>query len=164
MHISHMRKRTPALVNDKWKFMTRQGGTERTCKLWLYPELDSSWVVQECDSEDGAGQLRYYCQHVQDRYPKWWKSDAVPIIWFVLGDGICEYAPCKSNRGFLKSSENFLTFHTTPISVKTGKPINWFQLPVEISRFPVLAKELGWKPSPFQAYAPLCSIVEGVEQ
>jgi hypothetical protein len=163
MHISDMRKRLSP-VNEKWKFMTREGGAERISTLWLYPELDSSWMVQECDSEDGAGQLRFYCQHLQDRYPKWWKSDAVPIVWFILGDRICEYAPCQANRGFLKNPEDFLTFHTTPINVRTGEPINWFRLPVEISRFPALAKALGWKPSPFQTYAPLRSIVEGVEQ
>jgi hypothetical protein len=152
---------------DKWRFKSHRSNHEKITDLWLYPELDCSACIDddECEEEEGPGQLRYYCDYIQRRYPQWWEADAVPIYWTVMGSGDafgCETAPCRTNLG-LGLHEDFLTHYHTPIHVETGEPLNWFKLPVINSRYPKFARALGWLPSPFQDTAPLRSITRGIE-
>ena len=141
-----------AEVADRpWRFRSR--GFERVSVLWLYPELDCWACIDDADVQSGVAQLAYYESYVQRRYPEMWEADAVRIDWFVEGDGgVFEFAPTTPAR-------NFLTFFSHPVDAETGEPLNWWKLPVRITRFPAAAKALGWVPSPFQTVAPLRSIL-----
>jgi hypothetical protein len=127
----------------------------KTTHLWLYPELECSACVDECDG-DGAEQSAYYCDYIRTHYSQWWQADAVPIYWSVIGDrdGFgSETAPCAANL--------LRTYYYPPRHATTGETINWFKLPVVNQHFPDFAAALGWLPTPFQATAPLRSILEG---
>jgi hypothetical protein len=133
-----------------------RGGHERVTPLWLYPEIDCSSCVADVEDQSGAGQLAYYVDYLQRHFPEWWDADAVPIGWSVRGEGIWEYAPNDPDE---QLDENFLTFWSRPRDAKTGEPLNWWRLPLRNDRFLAFAKALGWLPSPFQATAPIRSIV-----
>lgn len=139
----------------QWRFRSRQTGYEHTTSLWLYPEIDCSSCVGDCDKdESGAEQLAYYVDYVRRNYPSWWEADAVEIYWSVRGEGVAEHAPCNALSG-----RSFLTTFTPPVDARTGAELNWWRLPVRNDRFPAFAKALGWLPSPFQEFAPLRSII-----
>src|SRR5262249_15250521 len=69
-----------------WKLKSRRSDHVKVTRLWLYPELECSSCVDDCDG-NGEDQLAYYCEYIRTRYPQWWESDAVPIYWSVIGDG-----------------------------------------------------------------------------
>ncbi len=146
-----------------WRFRSRGGACEHVATVWLYPELDCSYCVDDADDQSGPGQLAYYVEYVRRDYPEWWEDDAVPIYWSVRGEpGIYEYAPNCALHVLHEDGlpdENFLTFLTPPVDAKTGEALNWWRLPVRNTRFPAFAKALGWLPSPFQHFAPLRSII-----
>jgi hypothetical protein len=144
-----------AMSDRQWRFRARRNGFEMVSPLWLYPELDCSSCIDDFEDQTGARQLAYYVDYVQRRYPEWWESDPAPIYWSVRGDGIFEAAPTN----VIARDANFLTFWTPPIDARTSEPLNWWRLPVRNERFPAFAEALGWLPSPFQAFAPLRSIV-----
>jgi hypothetical protein len=147
---------------EKWRLSSRRSNHAKITNRWLYPELNCSACIDDCDGDNGDDQLRYYVDYIQRRYPHWWESDAVSIYWTVMGDGDafgCEQAPFDLNGG-----DNVLTFYRTPVKVKTGEPVNWYKLPVINNRFPKFAAALGWLPSPGQPTAPLRSIIHGVPQ
>jgi hypothetical protein len=147
-------------TEQKWRFRSRTAAHTRASPLWLYPELDGSSCVGDLDAgTDGKEQLAYYVDYVRSEHPQWWAADAVPILWSVHGDGVCEFAPSESQIRWLKHEENFLAFWTLPVDTKTGGPLNWWRLPVRNTRFPEFAKALGWLPSPFHEFAPLRSII-----
>ncbi len=145
-----------AYAKTKWRLRSRETGAEWVTPLWLYPEIDCSSCVDDADDQSGPGQVFYYADYLQRRYPDWWAADAVPIWWSVMGEGICEYAPGASNT---RHDENFLTFFKPPVDAKTGQFLNWWRLPVRNHRFPAFAAALGWLPSPFQEFAPMRSIM-----
>jgi hypothetical protein len=153
-----VQKHRAAMIERRWRFRGREYGNEKVSPLWLYPELNCSSCVDDADDQSGEGQLAYYVDYVQRRYPQWWNADAVEIMWSVRGDGIFEYAPVPF-EACDDIGENFLTFFTPPVDDKTGEPLNWWRLPVRNTRFPAFAKALGWLPSPFQQFAPLRSII-----
>ena len=138
-----------------WRFRSRQTGAEWIKALWLYPEIDGSSCVDEAEDQSAEGQLAHFVARLKRRYPEQWEADAVPIFWGVQGDGVAEWAPNEPKAG----SENFLTFFTHPVSVKTDEELNWWKLPVRNTRFPLFAKALGWTPSAFQQFAPIKSII-----
>lgn len=138
-----------------WSLQCRRGHHTKTTRLWLYPELNLSSCVGECESEDGHEQLQYYIDYVRRHQPDYWANDAVLIYWSVCGDDCSETAPCH------KDWDNFNSYFHTPVDLKTGEELNWFHLPVINHRFPQFAKALGWLPAPFQTHAPLRSIIGG---
>jgi len=148
------------MTERKWRFRSRGTGFEKVTTLWLYPEINCSSCVDDAEDQSGPGQLAYYVDYVQRRYPEWWEADAVPIYWSVRGEpGIAEDAPNSDYAN--RNGDNFLTFWTPPVDAKTGEPLNWWRLPVRNTAF---AKALGWLPSPFQDFAPLRSIVPTATQ
>jgi len=152
-------QRRSRLGDRAWRFRSREDGLEHLATLWLYPELECSSCVDDADDQSGPGHLAYYVNYVKRNYRQWWDADAVPIYWFVRGDPrVCEDAP-NDYRHHDLPGENFLTFFTPPVDAKTGEPLNWWRLPVRNTRFPELARGLGWLPSPFQRFAPLRSII-----
>src|SRR5262249_10587364 len=147
-----------------WKLKSRRSDHVKVTRLWLYPELECSSCVDDCDG-NGEDQLAYYCEYIRTRYPQWWESDAVPIYWSVIGDGDgfgSETAPCAANLR-VTERDDILTYYYPPVDRKTGEPINWLTLPVANQRFPEFARALGWLPSPFQHTAPLRSIIRGLD-
>ena len=149
---------------EKWRLSSRTGHHIKITNLWLYPELDCSACIDEAPKEaTGEDQLIFYVGHIKRRYPHWWDNDAVPIAWFVAGDGDgfgLERAPFNINDG-----DDIRTHYHTPINVRSGHAINWYtSLPVYNRRFPKFAVALGWLPSPGQMFAPLRSIFCGAPQ
>ena len=142
------------MTERKWRFRFHGNGFEKVTPLWLYPELDCSSCVDDVEDQTGAEQLAYYVDVVQRRHPRWWEADAAAIFWSIRGEGIFETAPNDED-----GHKNFLTSFTPPVDAETGEPLNWWRLPVRNMRFPAFAAALGWLPSPFQATAPLRSIV-----
>jgi hypothetical protein len=141
-------------TRTKWRLRGRNGH-EKITSLHLYPELDCSSCVDECDG-DGQEQLQYYCDYIKRRYSQWWEADAVPILWTIVEDQ-------GEHSGFCcESIDRMITFYPVVTNLKTGEPINWYQLPVGNERFPEFARALVWLPAPFQPHAPLRSIVRGV--
>ena len=137
-----------------WKYFTRTGHPRET-ELWLQPELDYSPMVDDFYGEPGHVQLAEYVDYLKRHKPELLEADAVPIYWSVL--------PAHETAPFFTSKighKNFLTYYTWPVHAATGKPIDWFRMPVRHSRFPEFGRALGWKPSPLQRYAPLRSIIE----
>ena len=151
---------TLAAAGRMWRFRSRWGGFGRVTPLWLYPEINCSSCVDEADDQSGEGQLAYYVDYLQRRYPEWWEADAVPIYWSVRGDGVFEHAP--NNSRDYSGGKNFLTEFTPPVDAVTGESLNWWRLPVRNTRFPSFPKALGWLPSPFQEFAPLRSIITNI--
>ena len=144
----------------------RQASNVKISKLWLYPELECSACVGDCDAESGEEQLQYYCAYLRrrDRYRQWWDDDAVPIWWLVRGDDDgfgCERAPFEYGDGTYRPAHSILTYYHPPVNAKTGEPIDWYRLPVINSQFLKFAAALDWLPSPGQPFAPLRSIVSG---
>ena len=149
---------------EKWRLLSRDSDHTKVTNLWLYPELDCSSCIDECAKEaTGEEQLIYYVQYLKGRCSHWWDNDAVPIDWFVMGDGDafgCEQAPFH-----VDDSNDILTYYYTPINVRTGHAVNWYtSLPVRNTRFPKFAAALGWLPAPGQMFAPLRSIFCGMPQ
>lgn len=138
--------------SDVWLFRDRADPKREliTSPLFLYPELDCSSCVGDCDATDGESQFEFYVQYLARHYPAYLEKDAVPIHWSVVGDGIGEDAPYQGR------DEDFLTYFTWPED-KDGVPLDWFRLPLTF-RFPEFSKALGWQPSPLQKTAPLDSI------
>jgi len=147
----------------RWTFQHRYSGYEWKEDLHLYPELDCSSVVDEYYELDGEGQLAAYVRYLEEEYPAWLAADAVPILWTVMGHGICEFAPYQRGEEAepIPSArhENFLTEFTWPYDANTGDDLDWFKLPVKNSRFPEFAQALDWTPSPMQPTCPLRSIL-----
>jgi hypothetical protein len=143
-----------------WYFESRVSGYRRTEALWLYPELDCSSCVDDCESDDGEDQLAYYVRYVVERYPHWWETDAVPIIWSVRGKTTHEAAPFNPDP---VPWGDFLYHFTWPEDHRTGEALDWFTDLLVRNRFPAFASALGWLPSPFQRTAPLRSIVASRE-
>lgn len=159
----------PTSVDTTWMFeSSRYAGLVRKTPLQLYPELDLSSCVDDCWDDDGETQLDYYVDYVTRNHPEWLDSDAVPICWFVEGDGVFEAAPFQHLEvayptvPIMWDRENFLTHFTWPWRMKNGHPerLDWMRLPVRFDRFPLWAKALGWTPSPLQPTAPLASIIQ----
>jgi hypothetical protein len=152
---------------EKWRLASRRSDHVKVTTLWLYPELDCSSCIDDVFLSSGAEQLDYYVDYIktayEGRYRHWWDNDAVPVYWSVRGedDGFgCEQAPFHA--GTVYHDEDILTHYHTPISLKTGRPINWYtSLLVINDRFPKFARALAWLPSPGQMYAPLRSIIQG---
>jgi hypothetical protein len=92
-------------MKDIWEFRTVDG-FERKSALWLYPELDCSSCVQDC--EDSDDQFGFYCDYIRENehYREWWDADAVPVCWSVYGDGICEFAPYKDTHMPSQANDN----------------------------------------------------------
>lgn len=150
------------IIKEKWRVAVRSGSHTKITALWLYPELDCSACVDDVYEATGDEQLAYYCDYIRCRYRQWWDDDAVPIYWTVRGDADgfdCEQAPFHSGDPY--GDNNVLKYYRTPISVRTGKAVNWYRLPVINDRFPKFAAALGWLPSPGQLTAPLRSIIQG---
>lgn len=150
----------------KHRYSNRRYGRVRESSLFLYPEIDGSSCVDDCDSDDGFDQLDYFVDRVREWWPDKWEADAVPISWFVrsdAGENECEFAPFTNHP--VMDGRNFLDYFTWPVDIATGEPIDWFKLPIRNERFPEFAKALDWTPSPFQPHCPLRSLIysrEGV--
>jgi hypothetical protein len=155
-------------VSTTWKFSTIPAGLERNCDLYLYPELGCSSMVEELDTFNGEEQLGEYVIYLRRHHPEWLESDAVPVSWSVASDqdrGVFQCAPFAPARDALSARfqcrHSFLACFTWPVSRATGELLDWFSLPVKMTRrFPAFSRALGWKPSPMQPYCPLRSILD----
>lgn len=149
-----------------WTFASLRSGYERTCDLYLYPELDCSSMVDDYYEESGQVQLEQYVRYLRERYPHWMEKDAVPIYWVVQSKtgGVSETAPPFVSAYAPAGDRHFLTSFTWPVNAVTGDPLDWFSLPVVNNRFPAFAEALSWTPSPLQPFCPLASILRSRNQ
>lgn len=53
--------------------------------------------------------------------------------------------------------DDWTTEFTWPTDAETGERLDFFRLPVDMSRFPAFAEALGWTPAPFTRTIPLRS-------
>jgi hypothetical protein len=133
--------KTLPLRKGHWRLCQLRGMHAAIVDLWLYPELDCSSCVQDCEDADGAEQLQFYVEYIKRKHPAWWEDDAVPIYWTVRGEGsdsICEEAPCGNqwmHAQLASEPENILTRYEIPYDVRTDEPVNWWRL---ISRRPIM--------------------------
>jgi predicted GIY-YIG superfamily endonuclease len=153
-----------------WTFEScRYAAPRRQSPLWLYPELDLSAGIDNCWDEDGEGMLDYYLDYIEREHPEWLAADAVPICWFVEGDGVIESAPFQHlevaypHDPVMWDLDTFLTHFTWPWRKRDDgefERLDWMRLPVRNDRFKAWAEALGWTPSPMQPTAPLSSIIQ----
>lgn len=155
-NVHHNQGRAQVAKRGRWGFESVRHGTERRADLWLYPELSGSAMLCDYSEADGAGQFDAYVAWVRRNHPDWLLDGAVPISWFVAGNGVMEAAPLQREKS---PAGDFLEYFTWPREVATGAPLNWFSLSVVNDRFPEFAEELGWTPSPLQPSCPLSSIL-----
>lgn len=150
----------------EYEFRSRRSDYRKTSRLWLYPEIDCSSMVDEYWDLDGTGQLYAFVEYIRRNYSDEWENDAVPILWTVSGDqGIAEFAPFAVRSDHSDWwGRDFLSEFTWPENTATGEPIDWFRTPVVNYRFPAFAEALGWLPSAFQEFCPLRSIMASREQ
>lgn len=148
--------RTPSSdsARGRWVFRAHRSDHMKRADLWLYPELDCSSVVDEYFEYDGRVQFNAYVDYIQRRYPEWLAADAVPISWFVAGNGVLEAAPFARDL----TGQDFLTHFTWPRD-DAGEVIDWYSMPVVNDRFPEFVSALAWTPSPLQPTCPLSSIL-----
>jgi hypothetical protein len=142
-----------------WEFKFREGGIERTTTLTLDAELCCLPCIEDAEDQSGDGQVRHFVAYAQSELAQAWERDAIPIFWTVMGDGVFELAPFNLDD----DDEHFLSIWTMPRDVLSGEKINWRRLPIR-PRFPKFAAALGWQTAPFQATAPLRSIITGAQQ
>lgn len=146
-----------ATTAGRWVFRSLQSGVEKRADLYLYPELDCSAMVDEVHYLDGEGQFEEYVQFLERKYPQWLTSDAVPIVWSVVGGKTYEAAPFTGDE---PSWGDFLAHFTWPVHAQTGERLDWYRMPVVNDRFPEFAEALAWTPSPLQPTCPLSSILQ----
>lgn len=134
-----------------YEYWGRHGGARRG-PLWLYAELNLSAVLGEAEPDEDDI-FDFYVDYVRRSDSDAWQSDAVSIGWTVMP--VMEFAPFVGDW-----YENFLTFYSWPVDVKTGDLLDWFQLPVVLDRFDGFEKALAWKPAALQPTAPIRSLWE----
>lgn len=136
-----------------WRFRNRESGYEFEAHLHLLPEIEGSPMVGGLDTDDGTEQLAAFVHYVEQRMPKAWAADAVPILWFVESDaGQLSIAPYME-----RFDEDWTTEFTWPTDATTGELVDFFRLPVKMDRFPAFAKALSWIPASFTRAIPLRS-------
>lgn len=143
----------------QWRYKCTKfsGVTARVDRLYLYPELEGSSMVDDYWDEDGAGQFKAYYRYLERKYPQWLEADAVPIYWTV--EPSCETAPFQQLEHW-GPFEDFLTVYSWPEDPKTGERLDWYKMPVINDRFPKFAAALNWTPAPLQRSCPLRTIMQ----
>jgi hypothetical protein len=139
----------------------------RTGEVALSWEPDACWVTDDyLASEISPRQLwDLWVPQVEnmlhDRNPARYVPGDVHINWTVVhadDSGPFETAPYLIVRPDEKLRDNFLTFFTNPVNVKTGEELNWARVPVRDKGWNATAEDkggfiqelLGWKPAPLQ--------------
>lgn len=141
----------------EFTYTSLRSGHEKTDRLYLYGEINGSAMLDDYQDESGTDQLHAFARYLSRNSRDELAVDAVPIFWSVRGERTVEAAPWCPSSTWLP--EHFLDRFTHPREVRTGKPLDWFTLPVRQDRFPAFQKALGWKPSPLQAHCPIVSIL-----
>jgi hypothetical protein len=96
----------------------------------------------------------YTVDTLKANYSDLYEQNIARLYWSLTDSG--EAAPFVNTRA---AHCNFLAYYTWPIDVRTGKPVNWFSLPVN-ARVPELEVGLGYMPAPLQPTVPIRTIVE----
>ena len=143
----------PDFGSGLFTYRRRRDGSQIVDNLWLSPELLLEPCVDDWCPSLGKTQFRFWVDLIRKSYPEEYEADAVPILWLVLP--AAEFPPFQKLEW---TDDNFLSHYTQPYD-NTGF-IDWFSLEVRHDRRPEFARQLGWKPSPFQPTCPLKSIIE----
>lgn len=113
-----------------------------------------------------------WARRVREKYRK----GLIPIHWFVdvHGENVktFEYMPFQFQHLRPAIREDFLTFFSWPVVVKTSKPLNWMELPVidklwrpgRGDKGGFIQEATGWKPSAGQPFVYLPSLENAVHQ
>ena len=137
-----------------WRYRNRMSGYESEAHLHLVPEIEGSPMVGDLDSDDGDEQLAAFARYAERQMPESWAADAVPLPWFVKSDsGQFSLAPYDD----IALADNWTTEFTWPVDARSGQPVDFFRLPVDMDRFPAFARALAWTPAPFTRAIPLRS-------
>lgn len=107
------------LEERKWRFQSLATGYERVRPLWLYPEIDCSSCVDDAEDQSGEGQLDYYIDYVQRRYPHWWEADAVPKLSTIETSGVIDDSELLCHEQ-LVALDNFLDHFAFRIEPEIG--------------------------------------------
>lgn len=149
------------MTEPTYLFERRRDGSQVRDHLWLYPELDMSSCIGDCDLPPGIAEVRYYREYLVERYPGIWQADEASISWSVCGDRIKpEYAPCEMEPygpDYIAPPGCFSTYYTQP--TLEGREVDLAELSVRLSRYPKFGAALRWKPTPFERTAHVRTIV-----
>ncbi|KPJ51083.1 MAG: hypothetical protein AMJ38_01040 [Dehalococcoidia bacterium DG_22] len=157
-----------------WNFENRRVGFGCTATLVAYWEVYLDPISDDFtpDEISAAQLLSRWANGVREKYP----DELIPISWFVRVDGenvkTFEYMPFQFEHFPLPDHEDFLTLFTWPVNVKTGRPLNWMELPVadklwrpgRSDKGGFIQEATGWKPSMLQPHVYLPSLEKAVHR
>ena len=145
---------------NQWVVVSRRRPHERKSRLWLVPELSCDPVVDDVFDASGEDQLEYWLRYLLKHREEELLSDKVPISWFVAGDkGIFEAAPfAVKHYGGGDFLDHFYVPHCSCFD-HDDVLLDFYKLPVVMSRWPALYEALEWRPSPLQPFIPLHSLI-----
>lgn len=139
----------------------------RTGEIALSWEPDACWITDDYRPHEAGPRVLWdlwvprIADMLHNQDPARYLAGDVHINWTVVhatDSGPFEAAPHMLPSAQLWARENFLTFFTNPVDVKTGEEINWARVPVrdkgwnasEEDKGGFIQELLGWKPSPLQ--------------
>lgn len=138
---------------SKQRFAIRNletGAVWRSRRLALMPEPD--WLACLSDAEPGDDPVESYTRYLVGlkEWPEVKAQGWVPIYWSVAMEGNGTWLAPYLNPEFGFVTETWYDQgFDRPIDEKTGRPVNWFSLPIE-HRFPAFWEAIGFQPAPFQ--------------
>jgi hypothetical protein len=142
--------------NTIWTFSNPQyGGAERQTTLCLAWEPNGSSLPYD---EDLHGERAW--EVWVDWLERYGDGDnrAVPISWWVTGDGIFEAAPFTRTDG----DGDFLTFFTSPVD-EGGERLRWPELPVFDGKADWIYELAGWRPAPYTTHMPVGQLAAALD-
>jgi len=150
-----------------WKFENLRTGFECTASLVAYWEVSWDPISDDFTPEETSAEELFvkWSRRVGEKYD----NGLIPISWFVDVKGdvkTFEFMPFQFEHFTRANARDFLTFFSWPVHAKTGKPLNWLELPVvdklwrpgQANKGGFIQEATGWKPSILQPYVYLPSL------
>lgn len=141
-----------------------EGLLEAVWEVHLDP-ISDDYTPEEISAEE---LLVKWGRRVQDEYP----DGLVPIYWYAAcrSEGKFAAMPFQFNHFSEEPQEDFLSEFTWPINSVTGERLNWLTIPVidklwndkQADKGGFIQEATGWKPSIFQPFVYLPSLLKGI--
>jgi hypothetical protein len=150
-------------MNKLYSYQHRKLGYTTISTLTAYWEVEFSAIQNEYPSSKFSAIeiFNFWIEHIT----KYSDSNLLLITWQLENEDM-PYQHCRKETG-----EDFLTYYTHPIYLKTGKKVNFLDIPVANylsnrhkatynSEF--IQKVTGWKPSILQPYIYLPALLQAL--
>jgi hypothetical protein len=155
-----------------WEVRSRRGGDAFEAALVAYWEVSMDPISDDYTPREisAADLFDRWARTVTPKFP----NGLIPVYWSVQAPdaGICEVLPFQFDHCSPPLGEDFLTYFNWPVDARSGDPLNWLELPVvdklwnarRAEKGGFIQQATGWKPSIFQSYVYLPSLIRSRER